>query len=437
MKKITALIIALAIHTSADGQSAWPSETWSSAENLTAVMDPLGLTELSGLFWNENLKLLFVSHGDGRLRVLQLNATNTFTQIANKYLTGGPEGITQADLNTNEYYTIDENNYQVRKYKFSNGFNTITLSNSWDITALPSPMTNTANTGPEGIAFIPDSFLIVSGFISQTTGLPYSSVKGMGGLIFIAHQNQGYVWVFDINPTVNNDFAFVGKYKTNRSESCELSFDRSTGLLYILHNINGNILEVTDLTSFHYGISDRKFTLKHEYFISNPSGNVNVEGFAISSKCTDTSGVKVFLCRDVESVESATYKQDCIRWFNPFNAPGICNTQPVVLNLKLLLNGLYNGNGMMRPFLYNQNASTDPTACDSITVELHQPYSPYTLAETVKGILHTNGNASFEFPPTILNRSYFLCIKNKRSLTIWSKNAYSFTGLVNEVDLIH
>ena len=44
----------------------------------------------------------------------------------------------------------------------------------------------------------------------------------MCGLVFIAHQNGGYLWVFDVNPNVTDDFAFVGKYKTNRNESCDL-----------------------------------------------------------------------------------------------------------------------------------------------------------------------------------------------------------------------
>ena len=297
-----------------NAQSAWPSETWANAVNLSSVMDPSGLTELSGLFWNSTTNRLYVSHGDGRLRVLQLNtSTNTFSQIADRIYTGGPEGITQVNLTANEFFTVDEDNYQIRKYTHPSSFSTLTLTNSWNLLAAPSTMTNTGNTGPEGIAFVPDSFLLAAGFVSQLTGSVYTSVKGMGGLIFIAHQNLGYVWVFDLNPNVNNDFNFVGKYKTNKNESCDLAFDRSTGLLYILHNISGNSLEVTDLKSMSLPANERKFSIINEYFISNPTGNLNVEGFAITPKCTDSSNVSVWLCRDVESTEATAYKQDCLR----------------------------------------------------------------------------------------------------------------------------
>src|SRR5436190_14239231 len=108
-------------------QTAWPSESWTSAVNLTSVMSSTGLTELSSLFWNSSTNRLYVSHGDGRLRVLQYNpGTNIFSQLADKIYSGGPEGITQANLNVNEFYTIDEDNYEIRKYTHFPDFSSLT-----------------------------------------------------------------------------------------------------------------------------------------------------------------------------------------------------------------------------------------------------------------------------------------------------------------------
>jgi hypothetical protein len=306
------------------GQTAWPSVSWANATNLTGVMDTNGVTELSGLHWNPELNRLYAISDDGVLYVLQLNTTtNTFSRIAYISGLGGPEGVTQVDYATNEFYTVDENNYQIRKYTHATDFSNVVLANTWNLLAPPSPMTDTGNTGPEGIAFVPDSYLSTIGFISSATGSTYTSKKGMGGLIFIAHQKKGYVWVFDVNPNVSNDFTYVGKYKTNEDESCDLEFDRSTGLLYILHNTGSNYLEVTDLST---GIvsSDRKFVIKKEYYISNPSGNTNIEGFAITPKCADSTHVSAWLCRDVASDESSSYLNDCLRWFTPFTSEGTC-----------------------------------------------------------------------------------------------------------------
>lgn len=287
-------------------------------------MNSSGVVQLSGLFWNDQTSRLYAVQNDGRVRVLQFNpATNTFTQIGNRTFDGGPEGITQADLSANEFYTIDEDNYEIRKYTHPADFSSVTESKHWDLLASPSPMEDTGNTGPEGIAFIPDSALQTLNFTSSVTGQPYTSTKGMGGLLFIAHQDGGYVWVFDVNPNVNNDFLYIGKYKTNRTESCDLAFDSSTNLLYILHNLDSNYLEATNLSVAPVAGGELKFATIAEYFIANPAGsNMNVEGFALSPNCP--SGGFAWLCRDASASEATSIKQDVLRWFNPFGTDGGC-----------------------------------------------------------------------------------------------------------------
>lgn len=324
MMKRIGLVFFLLFISMSNAQSAWPSESWSTATPLTSVMNSTGLLELSGLHWNPESNRLYVVHGDGRLRVLQLNTiTNTFAQIGNRIISGGPEGVTQANYSADQFYTIDENNYLIKQYSNTPGFSSVTLTASWNLLIPPSPMEDTGNTGPEGIVFIPDANLINAGFTSSVTGQPYTSVKGAGGLFFIAHQDGGYIWVFDINPNVSNDFAYVGKYKTNRNESCDLAFDRSTGLLYILHNTGSNYIEVTDLSLAP--VSETQFNTVSEYFIANPpDDNVNIEGFAIMPKCDFAITGSAFLCRDVENDEATAIGQDAIRWFNPYTADGTC-----------------------------------------------------------------------------------------------------------------
>jgi hypothetical protein len=304
----------------------WPASSWSTATNLTSIMDSGGVTDLSGLHFNPTNNRLYAVQGDGRLRVLQWNtATNSFSQIGNKAIDGGPEGITQANLYANEFYTIDENNYEIRRYTHSSNFSIVTEFKHWNLLNSPSPMQDTGNIGPEGIVFIPDSFLSSIGFVSQQTGQLYTSVKGLGGLFFVAHQEEGNVWVFDVNPNTNNDFAYVGKYETNHEESCDLAFDRSTGLLYILHNIVGNNrLEVTNLSTTSNGVA-RKFVYSKDYLITNPTGNNdNIEGFALTPKCPETGITSAWLCRDVENNESQSTQEDAMRWFPTFVADGSC-----------------------------------------------------------------------------------------------------------------
>src|SRR6478672_9358012 len=110
-------------------QSAWPSTAWNAADNLTAAMDADGIAELSGLHWNPVTNRLYCIQNDGHLRVLQMDASAMgFTQIANKTLSGGPEGVTQVNFSANEFYVIDENNYEIQKYTHSASFSSLTLS---------------------------------------------------------------------------------------------------------------------------------------------------------------------------------------------------------------------------------------------------------------------------------------------------------------------
>jgi 6-phosphogluconolactonase (cycloisomerase 2 family) len=303
---------------------------WTSADNLTGLMDTSGITELSGLHWNPQKSRLYAVQGSGKVWALNWNAsTSSFSLLGSLNGIGNPEGITQDNFSLNSFFTVDENNYQIRKYAHNTAFSSVSLTHSWNLLIPPSPMQNTGNLGPEGIVFVPDSFLTASGFKSSVTGSPYVSVKGMGGLLFIANQDLGYVWVYDVNPNLDDDFEYVGKYLTGQDESCDLAFDRSTGLLYVLHNTNSNSLEVCSLDpviiSSTYALNQIK-----EYNIPNPTTNENIEGFAISPKCADTSNVFVFLCRDVESIESVSLQKDCLRFFTPFSAEGNC---PSVIGL--------------------------------------------------------------------------------------------------------
>ncbi len=322
MKRFFTLLIFVSIKCIA--QSPWPTESWSAASNLTAQLDFAGVTELSGLHWNPETNRLYVVHGDGRLHVLQYSEpAGTFTEIADKFIPGGPEGITQVNYADNQFYVIDENNYQIRKYVHNASFGNITLSRSWDLTSGDSPMENTGNIGPEGIVFVPDENLIAAGqFISSEFNVPYTSIKGMGGLMFVAHQDGGYIWVFDLNPNVDDDFVFVGKYKTSRAESCDLALDRSISNLYILHNIDENYLEVTNMST-PLVAGERKFQTIDEYILPTIADNVNVEGMAIRPLCPDDD-TGLWLCRDIEMTENENLRFDALRYFDEFLPSGNC-----------------------------------------------------------------------------------------------------------------
>ncbi len=312
-------IIFIFGHSCVKAQTDFGASNWANATNLSSLF-PNKSYEFSGLYWNDLNKQLFVVGDDGELYILSYNSLkNEFTLQANIGDLSSPEGIMQVDNSSNEFYIIDESGYKIRKYTFTTDFAQIDNVTSWNLLNSPSTMPDTGNSGPEGITFVPDWYLNKIGFISSQTNAKYQSLKGMGGLIFISSQTNGEIWVYDVNPSKKNDFLFVGKYKTSENESCELAFDNSTGLMYILHNTGSNSLEVTDLTTAKQN-SNYVFNVVSKYNIPNPtSGDTNIEGFALTPKYSNNSEVSVWLCRDISSSSESS---DCLRWFHPYNADG-------------------------------------------------------------------------------------------------------------------
>jgi hypothetical protein len=282
----------------------WPGETWNASVDLT-FLNPAGwASNLSGAYWNAATRRLWVClNGPAKFWSLQENGGGGF-QIEREYDgTGDLEGITQIDSAQDLVFVIDEQARILRAYRISDGVQFQT----WSLADIP----NWGNSGPEGIAAVPNAWLARNGFVDGN-GNPYpQSIHGAGGfgaLLFVAVQTNGWIYAFDLKN--DGTLTFVGRYLTSRMESCELSFDASTGRLYILHNIDGNWLEVTDLTSVVSG-SDRKLGAIAEF--QAPSGS-NVEGFALTPavSLTGTAGDSWCFFTDDSNAAGA------LRWFRQF-----------------------------------------------------------------------------------------------------------------------
>jgi len=112
-------------------------------------------------------------------------------------------------------------------------------------------------------------------------GAPYSSTRGMGGLMLIGHQSGGKVYAYDLAPD-SDEFTFVGEFVTDRDETAGLEFDRSTGLLFLWHGAGHNVLEVARMSSME-GPSGHKLDTIRVYGTPPkvPFGSENHEGIAV------------------------------------------------------------------------------------------------------------------------------------------------------------
>lgn len=250
----------------------WPGESWEDALQLGDYADSFSNGDISGAHWNHNTKTLWLSDNKEEMIWSLVETSTGFDVDKSFYATGDLEGITQA-MDDSVIYVMDEDRY-IRSFDTTAG-NSLT---SWEIADyLPTSGSN----GPEGITFVPDAWLSTSDFVDQYGARYAESQYDLGGIFLVAHQNGGALYAFDL--ASDGSVSFIGQYDTARNESSGLEFDRSTGILYISHNVDGNTLETTDLQTT--ALDDhRKFVTKVEFQAPNDS---NLEGFALKPAIND------------------------------------------------------------------------------------------------------------------------------------------------------
>lgn len=303
---LVAGVLTLLFPTAAMAVTAWPGESWSASTNLTSLNPTGWVSNLSGAYWNPATRRLWVcTNKPAKFWSLRENGSGGFL-IEREYTgTGDLEGITQISTVADRVLLVDEQARTIRSYRVSDG----AALTTWFLSTIP----DWGNSGPEGLAFVPDTWLTRNAFVDGS-GAPYpqsvQGASGFGGIVFVAVQTSGWVYAFDLR--TDGTYTFVGRYLTSRNESCEMTFDDTVGKMYILHNIDGNLLQTTDLTSTASG-SDRRFNTSAEFQV--PSGS-NIEGFGLTPALTATNAVGDNWCffTDDDNANGA------LRWFKQLHS---------------------------------------------------------------------------------------------------------------------
>lgn len=146
----------------------------------------------------------------------------------------------------------------------------------------------------------------------------------------------------------------------------------------------------------------------------------------VSTACTQTTGTaRVSMRPNIIFARGSSAPVVAISNSQTANISAVCGTSATI---KVFIQGFYIGTGQMRPVLYNNGFSSDPTACDTITIDLHNPTSPYAVSESVKALLHTNGNANVTFSSGAAGRPYYIVIRHRNSLETWSANTVTINN---------
>jgi PKD repeat protein/photosystem II stability/assembly factor-like uncharacterized protein len=104
----------------------------------------------------------------------------------------------------------------------------------------------------------------------------------------------------------------------------------------------------------------------------------------------------------------------------------------ITLNLKLWLQGFYQtASDNMIPV---SSPAVNPSAGDTVDVELAASTSPYSIIYTDRKVVSVNGTVSLQFPPGAFNHSYYVVVRHRNSVETWSKVPVTFSTAVKSYD---
>jgi hypothetical protein len=214
------------------------------------------------------------------------------------------EGLTRAELSSTAIYVAAERNNEdsmvsrlsVLRYDTAATGTELIATNEWNLTSdLPA---TAPNTGLEGIAWIPDSFLIANRFLDEAMNAGYdpSQYPDHGtGLFFVGVENTGMVFGFALDQS-GGTFHRVAAVSSGHSSVMSLYFDRDQGNLWTY--CDNSCASANEASVMRIGAAGR-LAVQRLYRKPPTLANSNNEGIAIApeSECS-AQGFKSFFWSD-------------------------------------------------------------------------------------------------------------------------------------------
>lgn len=175
----------------------------------------------------------------------------------------------------------------------------LVATHEWNITADLPP--NTANTGLEAIAFVPDAFLVSSGFIDASTGAAYNPADygdHAGGLFFVGVEATGAIYAYALNHTDGSSDQ-IAEIASGFDGVMGLEFDTGSGTLWAACDDGcGGEVALFEIDTVAASPSLGQFVITAVH--ARPAGmdNLNNEGIALGAPTECVGGERPFYWAD-------------------------------------------------------------------------------------------------------------------------------------------
>ncbi|QRP43165.1 lamin tail domain-containing protein [Amycolatopsis sp. FDAARGOS 1241] len=280
---------------------AWPgSGTVSTADASNVFGEDLsGLYQEGGVLWaaqNSGKLWRLVSNGSGGWQPDAASGWSTGKPLHFPNGSGTPDDeavtVTGSGSPAGVYVATERDGdksgtsrLSVLRYDVSGTTTSLTAAKEWNLTAeLPSV---DANSGFEGLTWVPDSALTAAGFTDASTGAAYSPGSygsHTGGVFFVGVEGTGMVYGYVLQDS--GAFTRVAAFSTGMAGLMELQWEPQASHLWAVCDDTCSGQHRT------FALSSGSFTLAAVY--NRPSGmsNYNNEGFSVAPATECSGGAK-------------------------------------------------------------------------------------------------------------------------------------------------
>jgi hypothetical protein len=227
--------------------------------------------------------------------------------------TGSPdsEGVTRTEWTSSEIYVVAERDNDAKetsrqsilRYELGGTKGIADATHEWLLTNdLPAAE---PNRGLEGIAWIPDTYLVERGFFDESMQAAYNPALYPDhgtGILLVGRGDTGMIYGYVLDHT-DSTFTRVATLPSGQTRSVDLTFDRDTGTLWSLcdSGCNGR-MTLLDIDTDPASATAGRFVLRATVPPPKALSDMNNEGISLAP-LSECSGERrsFFWADDVES----------------------------------------------------------------------------------------------------------------------------------------
>ena len=152
------------------------------------------------------------------------------------------EGVTRTEWGSAEIYVVgerdndakDTSRQSILRYDLGGSKGVVNATHEWDLTGDLPPAT--LNHGLEGIAWVPDSYLVQKGFFDDNKQATYDPAQYPNhgtGIFLVGMDDSGMIYGYVLDHFANT-FSRLTTFSSGQAHTMDLAFDRDVGTLWSL-----------------------------------------------------------------------------------------------------------------------------------------------------------------------------------------------------------